>query len=147
MGRKTRLPKRFYKDFPNLGRKSFRVTSPRNKSYNCIAWAAKDTKNNWWPSEDGYWPVDEYGGALDAIIECFTSMGFVKCRSTEFERGFEKIAIFVGTTGEPTHVSRQLGRAYWTSKLGKGVDIRHKLEGLRGPCYGQVSVVMRRKKR
>ena len=35
--------------FPKLRGKAYQVTSPRNEAYNCIAWAAGDTTDWWWP--------------------------------------------------------------------------------------------------
>jgi len=33
---------------------------------------------------------------------------------------------------------------FWSSKIGKSVDIEHTLEGLEGSFYGQVAIIMRR---
>ncbi len=38
--------------FPNL--KNYQITSPKDYRYNCIAWAAGDTKNWWQPSDSPY---------------------------------------------------------------------------------------------
>jgi hypothetical protein len=44
--------------FPRLLPESYRVTSPPSNRYNCIAWAAGDLLNWWWPVSDSrfYWP-------------------------------------------------------------------------------------------
>jgi hypothetical protein len=57
---------------------------------------------------------------------------------------YEKIAIYEGADG-PEHVARQKASGLWTSKMGKGVDIEHTLEGLEGDFYGKVVKVMKRK--
>ena len=45
--------------FPTLAKGKYRITSPRDDDYNCIAWAAGDRSNWWWPGPDlvkEYWP-------------------------------------------------------------------------------------------
>lgn len=37
--------------FPGLQGTSFEITSPRDRRYNCVAWAANDTRRWWWPGE------------------------------------------------------------------------------------------------
>jgi hypothetical protein len=37
--------------FPRLSESTFAVTSPPDRFYNCIAWAAGDTEHLWWPDE------------------------------------------------------------------------------------------------
>ena len=46
--------KRLTKAFPNLANTHFVKTSNFSEEYNCIAWAAKDTKTWWWPSDSEY---------------------------------------------------------------------------------------------
>ena len=60
------------------------------------------------------------------------------------EAGFEKIAIFVDATGEPTHAARQMGSGMWTSKLGTAHDIAHTLTGVAGRQYGRVGAIVKR---
>jgi hypothetical protein len=45
--------------FPALKGQPYLVTSPVDDKYNCVAFAAGDTQNWWWPDEAGedYWPV------------------------------------------------------------------------------------------
>ncbi len=66
------------------------------------------------------------------------------CEQSEFEQGFEKIAIYVNNMGKPTHAARQLPSGYWTSKLGRWIDIEHTLAGLTESEYGSVAQVLRR---
>ena len=46
--------------FPGLRGTPYRITSPRDRTYNCIAWAVGDTRDYWWPGDPQrtYWPVD-----------------------------------------------------------------------------------------
>ena len=41
--------------FPTLRFSAFEITSPATKQYNCIAWAAEESHQWWWPSGP-YWP-------------------------------------------------------------------------------------------
>jgi hypothetical protein len=126
------------------------MTSQNDPKYNCIAWAAGDPRRWWEPDEDEdcYWPPDarrEY--SLDAYVRAFESIGFTRCDSSDWEPGFEKVAIFANETG-PTHASRQLSDGKWSSKLGPCEDIEHVLEALAGDeCeeYGQVAQILKKK--
>jgi hypothetical protein len=125
------------------------MTSPYDRRYNCIAWAAGFTDNWWEPDEDGigYWPPGvprEY--SLDAYLWALESVGFERCDSANLEPGFEKVAFFAKATA-PTHAARQLANGKWTSKLGPSEDIEHVLDALTGHDgheYGQVVQIMRR---
>jgi len=35
--------------FPGLAKGLYRITSPSETHYNCIAWTAGDTSKGWWP--------------------------------------------------------------------------------------------------
>jgi hypothetical protein len=134
--------------FPNLSNSDYSIKSPATSEYNCTAWAAGDIES-WWepdPLNLYYWPPTvprEY--TLEAYIKAFELSGYSTCENAEHEEGFEKIAIYVGSNGKPTHVSRQQSYGYWTSKLGKLEDIEHNtIDGLAGSVYGSVSVFMKR---
>jgi hypothetical protein len=118
--------------------------------YNCIAWAASDTRKWWWPDDPvigyGYWPS---GAArevtIPAFIAAFNTLGYAVCLDGSIENGFEKVAIFADHNAEPTHAARQLTDGVWTSKFGAYEDIRHVvLACLEGPRYGKVFVYMKR---
>jgi hypothetical protein len=132
--------------FENLsGPTSFKVTSQPTKQYNCIAWAAGDSSNWWWPIEGKYWPAGvERSESIASFEAAFGTVGYVKCASAVPEEGFEKIAIY--TKGQrPTHAARQLPNGQWTSKLGESWDISHRLvAGVSGKIYGDVTVYMKR---
>jgi len=123
--------------------------SDSDPRYNCIAWAASDTSNWWWPDDPvigyGYWPPSVVRAlTIEAFIAAFNTRGFVVCLDGSLENGFEKIAIFADHNSEPTHAARQLPDGVWTSKFGDFEDVRHvDLACIEGPLYGQVSVYMR----
>lgn len=136
--------------FPAIG-KNYRLTSPHDFKYNCIAFAADDTDRWWWPGR--YWPdgvpqkVD-----LSSFIACYNSIGYVDCNmDSSFELGYEKVAIFVGQFGFPTHAAKQSldGSGLWKSKLGEYKDIEHTIDGISGifhrDSYGNVSAILKRK--
>ena len=132
--------------FPNLKPRNYKVTSPKSIEYNCIAWAANDTSACWWPDSFDlyYWPSGiERTETLETFIKVFESLFYNICDSGEFEEGFEKIAIYV-KENKPTHAARQINAKYWTSKLGKDIDIKHEIGGVSDSVYGSISVFMKR---
>ncbi len=135
--------------FPGLRGRNYQVTSPRDDAYNCIAWAAGDTADWWWPDEGGRpkssrWPAGVPRVlTLEAFREAFATLGYAVCEREEAEPGFEKIALFA-LTGMPKHAARQLPNGRWTSKLGPMEDIEHELHDLTGMVYGSVVLVMKR---
>jgi len=91
-----------------------------------------------------YWPIGvSRAETLEGFIEASATLGFTLCDATEYEKGFEKVAIYVDTSGKPTHAARQLSSGLWTSKLGKQ-DIAHDIDGVSGDLYGAVAVIMKR---
>lgn len=123
------------------------VTSDPDRAYNCIAWAAGDTSNWWWPDppEVAYWPRGvPRAESVAAFVRAFSTLGFECCDSGVFERGCEKVALFVDADDVPTHAARQLPTGRWTSKLGEIVDIDHELQAVSGYRYGQVAAFLRR---
>jgi hypothetical protein len=133
--------------FPNLHRGGYRVTSASSQRYNCIAWAAGDNANWWWPVADTrfFWPAGvAREETLAAFEAAFATLGFVRCDAEVREDGFEKVAIFADATGFPTHAARQLESGRWTSKLGELEDIEHDLRDLEGDIYGTAVIVLNR---
>ncbi len=110
--------------------------------------AAGDTQQWWWPEldvENGYWPNGVAPSvALPAFIAAFATLGYVPCDQEVYEPGFEKLALFAGPDGTPTHGARQLPTGRWTSKLGKLEDIEHELHDLTGTEYGSVVQILKR---
>lgn len=133
--------------FPNSNIHPFEVTSQYDVSYNCIAWAYEDPTQWYWPDKENhwYWPeIIPRKERIDCFIALFDSICYRKCKNGDKEKGFTKIAIFVDQTGVPTHAARQLPNGYWTSKLGKGIDVKHTIFGIDGGIYGSVAVYMKR---
>lgn len=94
-----------------------------------------------------YWPIGvSRAETLEGFIEAFATLGFTLCDVAEYEKGFEKVAIYVDTSGTPKHAARQLSSGLWTSKLGNLQDIEHDIEGVSGDLYGSVAVIMKRSK-
>ena len=134
---------------PGLAQGGYRITSPGDKRYNCIAWAAGDTANWWWPVPpdvpEVFWPPGVARvETLDAFRAVFASLGYAECPGEGVEPSYEKIAIFTNDQGIPLHVARQLCSGRWTSKLGELEDIEHGLHDLEGTEYGSVVLVMKR---
>lgn len=134
--------------FPGLQATSFRVTSPPDTAYNCVAWAVEDPARWWDPADEHgyYWPTGVRRElSLTNLIAALATMGFEECENAALELGFQKAAIY-SDHGWPTHVARQLASGAWTSKLGVSEDIEHAtLEGLEGAIYGRVVRVLKRR--
>jgi len=134
--------------FPGLMGGGYKLTSPKDEAYNCVAWAVGDTSHFWYDVriKGYYWPQGV--GSADTIEgwkRAFAIHGYTDCTSRDLEPDLEKIAIYVDIDGVPNHVARQTGSGRWTSKLGKSCDIEHEtLEALEGDEYGTVGVIMQR---
>ncbi len=140
-----RLPPATELRFRNLTTDNYEVTSPKDSSYNCVAWAVGLSNVLLWPDSPGYeWP-SEVAESQEAFIEFFKQYQFERCDDWSLQTGFEKVAIYV-EEGEVTHVARQLPSGHWTSKLGFDLqDIEHHtLDGIEKQCYGQAAIYMGR---
>ncbi|MBI3268727.1 MAG: hypothetical protein HYZ53_06875 [Planctomycetes bacterium] len=134
--------------FPGLRVAGYRVTSPVDPAYNCVAWAADEVDRRWWPDDMGvyFWPAGVPRKAtLDTFREAFAVRGFLPTADGTVETGIEKLAILADGWGRPTHVARQLASGGWTSKLGIHEDIEHgTLEPLQTDFYGTVRLYLAR---
>jgi hypothetical protein len=135
--------------FPRLGTGGYRITSPKDKKYNCIAYAAGDTERWWWPLptdlDEVFWPTGApRAETLSAFRDAFASLGYAECVWADLEPGFEKIALFTNEQAVPLHAARQRPDASWTSKLGELEDIDHSLGDLEGEAYGAIALVLKR---
>ena len=134
--------------FPQLTFTGYGITSLQTPWYNCIAWAAGDTRKWWWPdpSPFTYWPPNiPRENTLQRFIEAFPTLGYEPCGDSDFEPDVEKVAVYADDDGFPTHAARQLPTGAWTSKLGREEDIEHHgLAGVEGEEYGHVVQVLRR---
>jgi hypothetical protein len=111
-------------------------TRGRFGRYNCIAFAAGDVNQWWWPDLDkykAYWPPHlqrepRFKETLENFIQAFEWKGYKRgCKNGKFKKGIVKVAIFVNPhTKAPTHAARQLTKEkVWTSKCGFLEDIQH----------------------
>ena len=66
--------------------------------------------------------------------------GYFETADRTLELEYEKIAIYE-SSDRPEHVERQKASGIWTSKMGRGVDIEHTLEGLESGFYGKVAKI------
>jgi hypothetical protein len=135
-------------EFPNLNDQNCVVASPLTRKYNCIAWAASNATRKWWPDAlgIGYWPPNvARQETIDAFVRAYETLGYLACNDDSLEVGFEKIALYVDTSGTPTHAALQLPDGRWTSKIGDFEDIEHEtVNDLNGPCYGRPVRYLRR---
>jgi hypothetical protein len=133
--------------FPRLRGAEYRIDSPQDPDYNCIAHVVRDKGGCWWPDLGGQdsWPEGvPREEAPAAFLAAFATLGYVMCAGEELEPGFEKVALFANEHGVPTHAARQLESGRWTSKLGGLEDIEHALHDLEGVAYGSVELLMKR---
>lgn len=140
---------------PFLDQNNCSVSSPITNAYNCIAWAAGDTRRWWWPAPRrgvAYWPRGVPREAtVPAFIQAYGTLGYDLCEDGKLEPGLEKIAIFVKIQDGrqvPTHASFQLESGQWTSKMGPLEDIVHQdVNDVNGPIYGKPAVFLSRPRR
>lgn len=133
--------------FPALNSTNCRPTSPYDEGYNCIAWAAGDTDYWWWPDAMGqaYWPPDvPREETIEAFVQAYGLQGYSQRSDTTLDPSKQKVAIYADRNGTPKHAARQLSDGWWTSKLGKQIDIEHEFAALDGPAYGTVVVILER---
>ena len=136
--------------FPNLNDENHRITSERTSRYNCMAWAAESQDRWWWPTTGqtsrSYWPPGvPREVTLAAFVQAFKLLAYEECDDGSLQAGYQKIALFAGDSGQPTHAARQLPDGSWTSKLGQLEDIVHAaVEDVNGPTYGTPVQYLRR---
>jgi hypothetical protein len=132
--------------FPKLRGSEYRITSPSDPAYNCLAWAAGAADRWWWPGGDAeFWPPGaDRAETLSAFQAAFAFSGYAVCVDDAIEVGFEKVALFADEHGVPRHASRQLRNGLWTSKIGELEDMEHALRDLEGAEYGSVIIILKR---
>lgn len=139
-------------DCPGLRESPYTIRSPRDPSYNCIAFAVGDLNTFWDDVTFGgyrvkgyYWPPGLPGpGTVSGWVKIFEIHGYTETEDGGLEPEYEKVAIYGSDIGAE-HVARQKASGIWASKMGKGVDIEHTLEGLEGEFPGKVVKIMKRK--
>ena len=136
--------------FPNLAADGYVITSPMSRRYNCIAWAAGDTRIKWdptgFPKPGFFWPTNAiHGEIMEALISVFRLEGYEVCADESLESGFEKVVLYVNETGNWTHAAKQLPDGRWSSKLGDAEDVTHTTpHGVEGEVYGRIGYYMKR---
>jgi hypothetical protein len=143
------MSERLLAAFPGLRTTPFQVTSPADPTYNCVAWAAGNPTEWWWPlaapERRTFWPAAAPRHVtVDAFVAALVTVGYSVCTDASLQPGFEKVALFADENGVPTHAARQLPSGRWTSKLSQSEDIEHDLRALEGQVYGTAAVFLRR---
>lgn len=138
----------------------FKITSPQDNNYNCLAWAYQMYKDRWmWPpiEEDGtpipvidgdpWWPENVGVGLnIKFLVQAFQQKGFCLCSKWEHEEGYVKVALYYNPQNEHmTHAARESRvNNCWMSKLGRNHDIHHSSPyTIEGNIYGKVYCIMR----
>ena len=102
--------------FPSLA--DFSVTSPQAVGYNCVAWAVGVGKGWWWPGADFDWPFEvPEDESLRTFIRAFNRLGYESCADGLLEEGFERVAFYQSSSGDVSHVARQLSNGRCTCAL------------------------------
>lgn len=154
VGDQQQLPERLSAEdeeqFKAMVKVGYYVSSPKDESHNCIAYAAGDKTRKWDPSSDlnprMYWPPGaSRGSSLESLKTAFELIGYSVCNNDDLEEGFEKVAIYANKNFHWTHASRQRDNGYWTSKLGEEEDVTHKTPHCFGDMhYGDVYYILKR---
>ncbi len=155
MGNASGLPERLPKDdeqiFPNMT--EYEVASPRDETYNCIAFAAGDTARKCDPNmllQPGYyWPPgalrDDGNNDISALKRVFAEIGYVECDHGDLQAGYQKVALYAVKEDSWQHAALQDATGNWLSKLGDEYDVSHKSPHcFEGSIYGSVVCFMRR---
>ncbi len=136
-------PEQFYKSFPHLNKDNHKPTSnatpePGRVSkpyyiYNCFAFVVGDRKKFWWPDYPySYWPKDHAPETVEELMRVLHEhFGYEECADGKFEKGVQKIAIFVNG-GVPVHVAIQPSsrNGVWQSKMSYNIDMEHELKAI-----------------
>ena len=131
--------------FPRLAREGYEIVGEPTGRYNCIAYAAGDTNEWWWPTGGRYWPnYATRTQRMDSLVEVFGGLDYEPCDNSGLESGFEKIALYE-REGRFEHAALQTRTGRWRSKMGQGPLIEHRRpESLVGGMYGNPTIHMRR---
>jgi hypothetical protein len=112
--------------FPRLNDCRWEIRSPQDGHYNCIAWAADDNTQHWWPNAWSYWPIALRVNTVECFMEAFATLGYKSCKHGRLEIGYQKVAIYADPFLSPKHMARQTFFGAWVSKLGvEWEDIMH----------------------
>ena len=131
--------------FPKLASEGFEIVGEPTTEYNCIAYAAGNTGDWWWPDGINYWPpwatLDD---GIDSLQEAFVGIGYELCDDGHFHESYKKVALYE-VEGKFQHAAVQMPNGAWRSKMGEGPVIEHRSpESLAGGIYGDPAVFMRK---
>ena len=134
--------------FPSLHHDiNWKINSPEDGSYNCLAYAAVITDKFFWPGNrpEYTWHKDvPMDTQLPTLILFYEKHEFIECENFDFENGYQKIALYI-KDDEITHAARQLSTGLWCSKLGPSHDIIHSNPyTVEGNQYGRAVSAMKR---
>ena len=140
-----RLAQALIAAFPNLSGEDFEIVGEPSERYNCIADAAGDVGQWWWPDGVNYWPPwATPDNRMESLLEAFAGLGYEPCDDSNAEEGCQKVALY-GFQGRFEHAAVQTPDGRWRSKMGPGPVIEHgSPESLAGGMYGDVHCLMRR---
>lgn len=135
---------------PKLIGKNYKIieTTENILKFNCISYTL-DIFDEWCGPSTPSWPYETISRIpiLENYIEYFNTFGYEVCDNDEYEKEFDKIAIYVNKRGRVYHAARQYGNK-WRSKLGVSVIIEHELDWLSGfdaNNYGNIGSILKRK--
>ena len=131
--------------FPKLSSEDFQIVDQPSRRYNCIAYAAGDTTEWWWPDGINYWPPwATRDNRMGSLKEVFAGLGYDPCDDSDAEDGYQKVALYE-VWGKFEHAAAQMPNGRWRSKMGRGPVIEHRSpESLSGGMYGDATNTMRR---
>ncbi len=126
------------KFFPNLG-DNYEVEAPDTGDYNCIAHTLGN-QNLWVNPRTGL-----SNAPFSEMDRVYIAAGFTRAVSMDMslEPGTIKVVVYAktnldGSIQEITHGAIQRPNGTYSSKLGRGPQVRHKTpEDLSGPAYGE----------
>ena len=156
MGKEIGMPQKLSQEdeecFPSLVTMGYRVSSKKDCSHNCVAYAAGDVTKSWDPTmipiPGYYWPPNARRDRHpDALKSAFEEIGYEMCTGHDYEEGFEKVALYVDNNGYWSHAAKQEENGEWSCKLGREEDIRYKNPHCFGDSYGHIAYFMRRRKK
>ena len=106
--------------FPNLSSEGFDIVDEPSEQYNCIAYAAGDTSQWWWPDGVNYWPPwATLTTRIESLTEAFAGKRYERCNDYEGEDGYHKVALYEAK-GQMQHAAAQMPNGRWGSKMGRG---------------------------
>lgn len=152
------IPSYIKLNFPGLRTDSDAdVLKPESERYNCIMYVIGGKYPNIWPMKERpitrndvnelvFWPTDlSAEETLDNFLKFFEKFKYELCGDDSYEDGYRKIAIFCQKDSDVvTHAALMYDKVFWTSKMGHGALIKHKLYSLDGGAYGRVRCFMKR---